>query len=191
MLKLSKKSEYALMAVQYLAAQGDGQLVAVGELATARDLPRDLLAKVMQQLKRVGVLRSVQGVAGGYELAQPPAAIRFLDVVSPFEDGFGLVDCVTSRVGGCERAACCALHDPMETLNAWLVGQLSRLSMAEFLAQRAPFNGMGLVPSGRLDGSERAGLSGGLLAKPPAKVSIERANSAAPSTPLRGEPALP
>jgi Rrf2 family protein len=155
MLKLSKKSEYALIAVQFLASKGPDFRIAVTELAAEHDLPRDLLAKVMQQLKRSGVLSSVQGVAGGYALARPPEAIRFLDVVLPFEDGFGLVDCVSSRTTGCDRADCCMLHSPMEALNAWLVGQLSRLTMQEFLAQRPPAFASSRVSRGRLDGSER------------------------------------
>lgn len=138
MLKLSRKSEYALMALQYLSVQPDGRRVAVPTLAEERDLPKDLLAKVMQHLKRAGLVRSVQGVSGGYELARPLAQITFLEAIGPFEEALGLVQCVDAQSDGCERSDCCALHDPMEALNRWLMSQLATLTLAEFIAAKPP-----------------------------------------------------
>ncbi len=138
MLKLSRKSEYALMALQFLGAAPDGERIAVPALAEQRGLPKDLLAKVMQQLKRAGLVRSVQGVAGGYELAKPLEQITFLEAIEPFEEALGLVQCVDAQSEGCERADCCSLHDPMDALNRWLMAQLGTLTLAEFVAARPP-----------------------------------------------------
>lgn len=138
MLKLSKKSEYALMALQSLGNLAAGERIAVPLLAEQRGIPKDLLAKVMQQLKRAGLVQSSQGVAGGYALSRPLSAITFLDAVGPFEEALGLAPCVDRNSEGCDRADCCSLHDPMEALNRWLMAQLSTLSLAEFVAARPP-----------------------------------------------------
>lgn len=138
MLKLSRKSEYALMAVRLIAAQPGGRLVNVAAIADAERLPRQLLAKVMQDLKRAGIVVSTKGAAGGYSMSSALDKLRFLEVIAPFEEQLGLVDCVASPAVLCERSDCCSLRDPMMTLNAYVMQQLGRLTMAEFLALQAP-----------------------------------------------------
>ena len=71
MLRLSKKADYALMAMRHLAAHGDREAVSARELAEAYDIPSELLAKVLQRLVRSRLLESHQGIRGGYGLARP------------------------------------------------------------------------------------------------------------------------
>ncbi len=146
MLKLNRKSEYALMVVQRLGGLPDGARLPVTALAERGDLPRDLLAKVLQDLKHAAIVDSTKGVSGGYSLARPLDQIRFVEVIRPFEENLGLVDCVGESNAGCARIDCCTLHDPIEQLNTWLMSQLSRLTMAEFVSARppAPCAGRGL-----------------------------------------------
>lgn len=133
MWKLNRRSEYALMALQRLAALPSGERLAVSQLAQDSDLPRDLLAKVLQDLKNAGILHAARGVAGGYELARPLAEIRFLDVIQLFEEHLGLGACVDMQGPGCVRADCCTLHEPIQRLNRWLMVQLGDLRMDAFL----------------------------------------------------------
>ncbi len=132
MLRLSKKSEYALMATLHLARLPPDTRAAVTSIADARSLPRGLLAKVMQDLKRAGVVSSTKGVMGGYELARPLAELLFLDVVRPFEESMALVDCLDGQRSPCARFDCCTLRDPMATLNQWFLRHLAELNMADF-----------------------------------------------------------
>jgi Rrf2 family protein len=155
MLKLSRKSEYALMALQLLGTLPEGERLAVPVLAERRDIPRDLLAKIMQDLKRAGLVRSVQGVGGGYELARPLREIGFMAAIAPFEEVTGLVKCVESRENACSREDCCALYDPMRALNRWLMGQLQTLSLEEVLSARLPAR---LGAPGRLGSGAAAAL---------------------------------
>src|SRR4029450_3965263 len=62
MLRLSKKADYALLAMRHLAANADRGAVSARELAEAYDLPPELLAKVLQRLVRARFLTSVQGI---------------------------------------------------------------------------------------------------------------------------------
>src|SRR5437870_2666805 len=78
MLRLSKKVEYGLIALQHLAKRGsvNGHPVStVREIADENDISYDLLAKIMQDLKRDGVICSYQGVRGGYTLMLAPQEI--------------------------------------------------------------------------------------------------------------------
>lgn len=129
MFKVSRKSEYALLAVQHMIrAPGDG-LVSVAELAVAQRIPRDLLAKVLQGLKRAGILTAAKGVGGGYRLARPAEQIHFLDVVRPFEEQLGFVYCQGGRGDVCDRHEDCALRDPMVALSVYMLRQLEGLTM--------------------------------------------------------------
>jgi len=132
MFKVSRKSEYALIALQHMIrAPGDG-LVSVSEVASAQRIPRDILAKVLQGLKRAGVLIAVKGVGGGYRLARPPEQIHFLDVVRPFEEQIAVVCCQDGQIG-CDRDENdCTLRGPMQVLNAYVMRQFEGLTMDLF-----------------------------------------------------------
>ena len=138
MLKLSKKSEYALLVLHHLGTLEPGEKATVAEISEAQSAPKELLAKIMQALKRSDVLVSTKGVAGGYALARPLDAIGFLDAVRPFEEYVGLSKCSDPGPRICDRADCCALTGPMVALNAHIMRQLQTLTVDDFLAMRAP-----------------------------------------------------
>lgn len=138
MLKLSKKSEYALLALHHLGGLDVGGKATVGEIAEAQSAPKELLAKIMQVLKRDGLLGSIKGVSGGYMLTRPLGTVSFLDAVRPFEEYVGLSKCSDPGPRICERADCCALTGPMVALNAHIMRQLRTLTVEDFLAMRAP-----------------------------------------------------
>ena len=187
MLKLNRKSEYALMVVQRLGGLPEGTRLPVTTLAERGDLPRDLLAKVLQDLKHAAIVDSTKGVSGGYSLARPLDQIRFVDVIRPFEDNLGLVDCVGETNTSCARLDCCTLHDPIEQLNNWLMSQLSGLTMAEFITARPP------APCGGRVQLQRRGGSASMISTTPA-VETSSASAApgsvAVATPLSVPAAL-
>ena len=175
MFKLNRRSEYALMAIQHIArcergvavdhtatvGGGDSspkrkRRVSVAAMAQSEQIPQPLLAKVMQDLKKAGIVRSIKGVGGGYALARPLEELRFVDVIAPFEDQVGLVDCAGPVSASCERMDCCSLADPIKALNRFLMEQLGRLTMADFVARTAPPPSSGV--------QQRACLPGGSLA---------------------------
>ena len=80
MLRLSKKADYALMAMKHLADASHGSASA-REIAECYDIPLELLAKVLQQLTHRGLLVSHMGIRGGYHLARPTIAISVADII--------------------------------------------------------------------------------------------------------------
>ena len=71
MLRLSKKSDYALIAMKHLATRPDAAARrSAREISEAYDIPLELLAKVLQRLVRARLLVSVQGTRGGYRLGR-------------------------------------------------------------------------------------------------------------------------
>lgn len=115
MLKLSKKTEYALMAVKYIALNKNAECSTAKEIADGYNIPLELLAKVLQQLKRFEIIKSFQGNKGGYALSRSPEKITLIDIISAIENDYHLTDCFkeSSSEKDCEHFNCCKIKDPL------------------------------------------------------------------------------
>ena len=102
MLRLSKKADYALMAMKHLALRGDRGSSSAREIAEQYDIPIELLAKVLQRLVRKGLLGSHQGTRGGYQLVRAPAQISVADVIEAIDGPVTVTACSTDE-GACEQ----------------------------------------------------------------------------------------
>jgi Rrf2 family protein len=79
---VSAKTEYACIAVLELAARhGTGEPVRIRDIADAHGIPSRFLVQILLQLKIAGLVQSVRGAAGGYQLAREPEEITLLDVM--------------------------------------------------------------------------------------------------------------
>jgi len=83
-VRLSKSARYALYAAGSMAAAGD-RPVTVGEIAALHGIPPPALAKVFQQLVRVGLAAGTRGVGGGYRLARRAKDVTLLDVLHVYD----------------------------------------------------------------------------------------------------------
>ena len=93
MLRLSKKTDYALMAMKHLASDPERRAASAREIAERYDIPIELMAKVLTRLVRSGLLVSHQGAHGGYELAQPPAATSVAAVLEAIDGPLTMTAC--------------------------------------------------------------------------------------------------
>ena len=80
MFRLSKKTDYALLALQYLASPGEPGDVSARAIAERFEIPAELLAKLLQRLAHDGLITAHRGVHGGYRLARSPDAISIADI---------------------------------------------------------------------------------------------------------------
>jgi FeS assembly SUF system regulator len=136
MLRLSKKADYALLALRHLAASQPGA-VSARELAESYDLPPELLAKVLQLLVRAKLLSSQQGIRGGYALAKKPAEISVADVILAIDGPMTVTACSESD-HSCEQYKKCNIRDPLWKLKDRIVAALSATSVAELAADIKP-----------------------------------------------------
>jgi Rrf2 family transcriptional regulator, iron-sulfur cluster assembly transcription factor len=104
---ISGTSQYAIRAVVYVATQGAESPVRVGPIAAALDVPQNYLSKTLHQLARSGVLRSVRGPRGGFQLAVPAERLTLARVAAPFDD-VGERHCLLGRPQCGDRYPCAA-----------------------------------------------------------------------------------
>ena len=95
MLRLSKKADYALMAMKHLAVKTDVASTSAREIAEQYDIPVELMAKVLQRLARSGLLTSHQGTRGGYTLSKPTASISVADIIQAIDGPLTVTACPT------------------------------------------------------------------------------------------------
>jgi Rrf2 family protein len=136
MLRLSKKSDYALMAMKHLAVRHDAACSA-REIAEAYEIPLELLAKVLQRLVRARLLVSVQGTRGGYRLSRPAPTIPVADVIQAV-DGPVTVTACSPDDHRCEQYSKCSIRDPLWKIRSRIVDALTMVSVAELAVDEPP-----------------------------------------------------
>jgi Rrf2 family protein len=145
MLRLSKKADYALLAMRHLAAHAEREAVSARELAETYDIPPELLAKVLQKLVRADLLESHQGIRGGYGLARAASGVSVADVIQAVDGPLTVTAC-SEADHSCEQYSKCNIRDPLWRIKDRIVSALAATSVAELAADLSPVQAAGTMP---------------------------------------------
>lgn len=129
MLKLTKKIEYALIALQYMQGKNYNDITSAKEIAEHFALPASLLAKVLQQLAKHDIIEPIQGPGGGYRLNKPLEKIKLNDFFEIIEGPVGLVDCLNDP--DCSHMVTCTIRVPIERINNTIKDLFSNMTLAD------------------------------------------------------------
>jgi Rrf2 family protein len=128
MLKLSKKADYALIALRHLALCNGDRAWSAAEIAKLYGISGPLMAKVLQRLARSGLVEARQGSGGGYTLARDPAQISALDVVRSIDGPLAITTCFTAH-GECDQSLTCTIREPLRRVNESILAMLGRMTI--------------------------------------------------------------
>jgi len=134
MLRLSKKAEYAIIALKHMQSRPPDTLCTAREIAGRFKISDELMAKILQKMARAGLVMSVQGVRGGYVLTTAPSEITIANIVECIDGPFGLVECaVTGDDCGCVQyqEGLCNISDPFTRLQLKFRDFLEGISLAD------------------------------------------------------------
>jgi Rrf2 family protein len=92
---ISKKTQYGLKALGYLASQYGKGPVLIAEIATKKKIPIKFLESILLQLKQNNILESKKGKGGGYYLAVPPKKTTLATVFRIIEGPIAMLPCVS------------------------------------------------------------------------------------------------
>ncbi|MCH8268770.1 MAG: Rrf2 family transcriptional regulator [Acidobacteria bacterium] len=109
----SKKCEYAIRALNHLVQSR--QVCKASEISRDQQVPYPYMAKVLQELKRKGFVKSARGGKGGYALAKPAHKMRLIDVLTTVDGDHVLSSCLYG-FSGCSENVPCPLHDSWKIL---------------------------------------------------------------------------
>ena len=82
---LSRASEYAIRAMVYMAGRQEEGPIQLKEIAEAENIPFHFLAKTMQVLTRIRLVKSFRGPHGGFTLMKPSSEIHLYEIVNAFD----------------------------------------------------------------------------------------------------------
>jgi Rrf2 family protein len=138
MLRFSKRIEYAFFALQHMAEKAEMKS-SVKEIAERFGVSFELMAKVMQQLNRHGLISSVQGSTGGYMLARAASAITLKDVVHAIEGRkMALMECQSKQDHECYAEKSCTIRSPLVRLQLMFEQTLDAVTVADLSPQPEP-----------------------------------------------------
>ena len=130
MLKLTKKADYGLMALKYLAERPETPASSAKDVADAYGIPPQLLAKILQRLTKVGLLRSHAGMNGGYALAREARLISAFEVIHAIDGPLFITSC-TKGAKSCDLTANCTIKEPLARVNETIAGVLKSISIQD------------------------------------------------------------
>jgi len=145
MLSLTRKTDYALVALSYLTGRHaeSAEPASAKQIAQTFGLPLPLLMNILKELVRAKVLASTRGSQGGYELAAEPGRISLLEVVTAMEGPVRLSQCADGLpiVGqGCNLSDDCPIQGPIRSLHKRINRFLEEVTLKDLWEDRIENN---------------------------------------------------
>jgi Rrf2 family protein len=136
-MQVTAKAEYAIRAVTVLASAGPGPVKSEA-IASAEDIPLRFLHNILAALTRAGILSSLRGADGGYELTREAATITVADVIRAVEGPFAAGGGPDAPPAGAPRGGCDALRAVWAALRANERAILESVTLADLAVGRLP-----------------------------------------------------
>jgi len=114
MLKLTRKLEYALIALRHMQDKGD-TFISAKEIAETYLIPKELLSKTLQQMARLNYIKAAQGPRGGYRIRKDLKKISMTQFMEDLEGPIGIVDCNINS--DCIQLDNCNIRMPLKQIN--------------------------------------------------------------------------
>ncbi len=139
-MRLSKRGEYGLRALQDLAAHYGDVPVNNRELAARNNIPYRFLEQILITLKHGRIVRSHKGPQGGYTLARPPAQITLAEVVRLLDGPLAPIHCVSETAYepcGCPDMERCGLRRAMRNVRDVVAKMMESTTLADLIIEQA------------------------------------------------------
>ena len=133
MLKISRLTDYGLLATIYLARKR-GEVVAAREIAEFYHLPVPTVTKVLKTLQQGGIVRSHRGVAGGYSFDGDAESLTLGQMLELLEGPWDLVECESTDDRGhalCSIRTGCPSRRFMFGVNRAIKGAFEQITLAD------------------------------------------------------------
>lgn len=141
MLKISRLTDYGLLATVYLARHR-GEVAAAREIADFYHLPLPVITKVLKTLHTSGIIQSHRGVGGGYSFDRDAEAVTLAHLIEVFEGPWDLVECETFDDDGhatCSIRGACPSRRFMFGINRAVKGAFEQVTLGDLVRGGSPY----------------------------------------------------
>jgi len=153
MLKLTKKTDYALIALHHMTSLRMGEVANAKEIAAIYHIPVELLAKVLQKLAKKTLITSLSGPKGGYCLAKKASEVTVGEVVRAIEGEVRITRCDPDGLIPCAHLQRCTIRTPLQRIQESVISLLECMTL-ESMLHNVPAE----VDTQRAEASERGRL---------------------------------
>lgn len=129
MLKLTRKVEYALIALRHLQGKDPTQLSSTKEIAELYHIPLELLAKTLQLMARNHIIEAIHGPHGGYRIKADFHQINMTHFIEMIEGPLGLTNCHFDS--DCTQSDTCNIKKPITKVNNSIRGVFDKMTLAD------------------------------------------------------------
>lgn len=120
-MRLTNYTDYSLRVLIYLAAEHNGKLANIKEIAETYDISKNHLMKIIYNLGKMGYIDTIRGRNGGIRLAKIPSEINIGEIVRKTEEDFNIVECFDKENNKCIISQDCTLkHILNKAMNEFL-----------------------------------------------------------------------
>jgi len=131
-MKISTKGRYGLRVLIDLATHDPGKPRMLKDIAQSQQISDKYISRLVIDLRRAKLIRSVRGVNGGFYLAKLPEEITLLEILETMEGPISVVDCVHSPEK-CKRQELCPARDVWTELNEGIRELTSKITLDDIL----------------------------------------------------------
>ena len=128
-MKLRTKGRYAVTAMLDLALHNGEEPVSLAEISERQDISLSYLEQLFAKLRKAGLVVSMRGPGGGYQLKGDPAHIAIADIISAVDENVDATRC--GGLGDCQDNKRCLTHDLWMDLSNQIRVFLSEITLAD------------------------------------------------------------
>ena len=131
-MKISTKGRYGLRILIDLATHDPGKPRLIRDIAQSQQISEKYISRLVIDLRRAKLIRSVRGINGGFHLAKLPEEITLLEILETMEGPISVVDCVRSPEK-CKRQSLCPARDIWQQLNDGIRELTAKITLDDIL----------------------------------------------------------
>ncbi len=135
-MKLSTKGRYGLRAMIDLAAYSEEAAVSIGSIAARQKISEGYLEQLVAKLKKAGLVVSIRGAGGGYQLARAAGEISVGDILRALEGNLDAVECAGLKPdAGCEDADVCVTKYVWQRINESITQAVDDIKLSQLVEE--------------------------------------------------------
>lgn len=134
-MKLSTKGKYGLRAMIDLAQYSEKESVSINSISARQGISESYLEQLVSKLKKAGLVKSMRGAQGGYQLAKPAACISVGDILRALEGSLDAVECSAFQEEGCEGAELCVAKYVWQRINENIAKTVDEMMLDQLVTE--------------------------------------------------------
>ena len=127
MLKITKKAEYALIAIKHMS--NEESICSSNNIANQYNIPKEIMAKTLQKLSRKKYINAIKGPKGGYSIKNTIKNVNLIQFIEDIEGPIGLSKCLKNE--NCNLIDFCNIKDPIKKINNNIKNILSQVKLKD------------------------------------------------------------